>query len=246
MLTKSPIVKTPKWLMSLALGAVGSLGGEVALGQQGQPLQTQSQFQAPANSLMMEEAGKLEGMRGNLLSFRDSKDSLWLVQVNPQTTVNIAGEAKLDYLRTGMLVQLKGTINEEGAFEEPVAELEVLNSKGKPTLGLFNVADNPDEAKPVREPEAGEYLVRARVIGVKEDELNLVAGRLKLSAKAAEDLKVVLTVDDPTLAQPGDAMKLKAWFYDATRPNAMQPGKALAESVDITLANPPVVNKRGR
>lgn len=241
MLTKSPIVKSPKWLFTLALSAAGSLGGEAAQGQQ-----AQAQFQAPANSLMMEETGKLEGMRGNILSFRDSKDAVWLVQVNPQTTVNIAGEAKLDYLRTGMLVQLKGTINEEGAFEEPVAELEVLNSKGKPTLGLFNVADNPDETKPVREPEAGEYLVRARVIGAKEDELNLVAGRLKLSAKPAEDLKVVLAVDDPSLAQPGDAMKLKAWFYDATRPNAMQPGKALAESVDITLANPPVASKRGR
>ncbi len=241
MLTKTPILKTPKWMFSLALGAAGALGGEAALGQQ-----AQSQFQAPANSLMMEETGKLEGMRGNILSFRDSKDAVWLVQVNPQTTVNIAGEAKLDYLRTGMLVQLKGTINEEGAFEEPVAELEVLNSKGKPTLGLFNVADDPDEAKPVREPEAGEYLVRARVIGVKDDELNLVAGRLKLSAKPAEDLKVVLAVDDPTLAQPGDAMKLKAWFYENSRPNAMAPGKALAESVDITLANPPLVSKRGR
>jgi hypothetical protein len=241
MLTKSPTMKTPKWLFTLALGAAGSLGGELALGQQ-----PQTQFQAPANSLMMEEDGKLEGFRGNILSFRDSKDAVWLVQVNAQTKINIAGEAKLDYLKPGMVVELTGTINEDAEFAEPVAEVALLDAKSRPTLGLFEPGDDPATAKPVREPEAGEYRVRARVLGAKEDELKLLAGRLKLVAKPAEDLKVVLAIEDPSLAQPGDEMKLKAWFYENSRPSAVGPGKALAESVDITLANPPVAGKRGR
>ena len=200
------------------------------------------------NSLALDESGKLEGLQGNFIKFRDSKQEVWLLQVNAQTAVNIAGEADLSYLRPGMVVELSAAINEDSAIDEPIAEIEVLDRKGRPSMGLFAVDDAGESAKPVRDPSAGEYRVRGRITSVKEGNLEIAAGRLKITGKAADDMKVVLAVDDPRLAQFGDEIKVKAWYYDAGRPNPTlnRQGQALAESVDITLANPPVSGKRGR
>ncbi len=234
--------KASKGIFAATLGAASWLSGEVARGQTDSPA-----FQAPVNSVMFDDTGKLEGMQGSLIQFRDSKDAIWLLQVNQQTEVHIVGEAKFNYLRPGMLVELTGKIREDGAFEEPIAEFEVINPKGRPTLGLFEVGDKAPDAKPVREPVPGEYRVRARVVGVKADALNLVAGRLKLTGTPSDDAKVILAVDDPRLAQVGDEMRVKAWYYEVAKPTMQRPGQALAETVDITLANPPVAtNKRGR
>jgi hypothetical protein len=206
-----------------------------------------AQFQPPANSLMVEEEGKLEGMQGAVLAFRDSKQELWLLQVAPQSKVTIAGEAKLPYLRQGMTVELTAKIDEEAAIADPIAEIDVINGKGRLTMGLFDPADGED-AKAVRNPEPGEYRVRGRLTSVKDGALEITAGRLKLTGKAADDLKVILAVDDPSLAKAGDAMKVKIWHLDGGKPNPtlQQPGRALAEEVSITLSEPPVANKRGR
>jgi hypothetical protein len=221
-------------------------------GFQGQGAQGQVQapggvFQPPPNSLALDEEGKFEGFEGNKPMFRDSKQGLWLIHLTPLSKVTIIGEAPISYLRPGMLVQFKATIDEEGSIPEPIAEVEVLPSKGRAPTGLFDPAAG-DDAKAVRNPEPGEYRLRAKVLRVKEGELTLLAGRLQLAGKAAEDFKAVLAVDDPSLAKPGDAMKVKAWYLESTRPNptVQRPGQALAEDVGITLAEPPVANKRGR
>lgn len=232
------MLKQTQALLSGALvGLVLSLAGDDA----------RAQFQPPANSLMVEEEGKLVGYQGGVLAFRDSKQELWLLQVNPQTKVSIVGEADLAYLKPGMTVELTAKIDEEAAIADPIAEIEVINAKGRLTMGLFNPADG-DDAKAVRNPTPGEYRVRGKITGVKDGEIDIAAGRLKISGKAADDLKVILAVDDASLAKADDAMKVKIWHLDNGKPNPtlQQPGRALAEEVSITLANPPVANKRGR
>jgi hypothetical protein len=74
---------TPHLIAGALLGLATGLAGEDA----------QAQFQPPANSLALTEEGTLEGMQGNILKFRDSKQEVWLLQVGPQSTVSIAGEA---------------------------------------------------------------------------------------------------------------------------------------------------------
>jgi hypothetical protein len=204
-------------------------------------------FQPPANSLALEEEGKFEGFENNKPVFRDSKQGLWLIHLSPLSKVTITGEAPISYLKPGMLVQFKATIDEEGSIPEPITEVEVLPSKGRAPTGLFDPAAG-DDAKAVRNPEPGEYRLRAIVLRVTEGELTLLAGRLQLAGKAAEDFKAILAVDDPSLAKPGDAMKVKAWYLESTKPNptVQRPGQALAEDVSITLAEPPVASKRGR
>jgi hypothetical protein len=208
----------------------------------------QAQFQPPVNSLALNEEGTLEGMQGNILKFRDSKQEVWLLQVSPQSTVSIVGEADVSYLRPGLTVELTGKIDEEATIADPIAEIEVVNSKGRQPMGLFAVDETDEDAKPVRSPTPGEYRVRGRITSVKDGALEIAAGRLKISATAAEDLKVILAVDDPRLAQFGDKTKVKAWYIDGGKPNPLvnTPGKAVAEEVNITLTNPPPSGKRGR
>ncbi|REK11463.1 MAG: hypothetical protein DWQ37_14365 [Planctomycetota bacterium] len=212
---------------------VVALGATAAWGQ--------AAFQAPPQSLALDETGTLEAMQGNLLKFKDSKDDIWLVKVHPMAKVSIEGEAGVDYLRSGQTVDLTGEIKSDGTFAEPIEEMTLVSLRGRSTTGLFEPDADPDEekVKPVREPAPGKYRVRGRILKVNDGEILMLAGRLKLTAKAAEDMKVKLTVNDPRAAQVGDEMELKAWYYERYRPIAMRPGQALAESVKITLSKPP-------
>jgi len=229
---------TPTLIAGTLIGLVAGLASEPS----------RAQFQAPANSLALEEDGTLEAMQGNQLKFRDSNQEVWLITVNGQTKVSIEGVADLSYLRPGMTVEFKGKVEADATLAEPLTEIEVVNSKGRQPIGLFSPDDDPETAKPVRNPAPGEYRVRGRVTRVKDGELDIAAGRLKLLAKAADDLKVKLSVDDPRLAQFGDQMKLKAWYYENQKPipTFNRAGVALAEEVSITLQNLPDTGKRGR
>ncbi len=206
----------------------------------------QVEFQPPQNSLALDDKGTLEAMQGNLVKFRDSNNDVWYLQVDARTTVSIVGEADFEYLRPGLTVELNGKINAEGTLDEPVKELTALNTKGRSPTGLFPPDDASPEARPIRNPKPGEYRIRGKVVSAKDGDLVIAAGRLKIAAKAADDLKVKLALDDPSLAQFGDEMKIKAWYYDLGKPNATlnRPGKALAEELTITLSKPPANGKR--
>jgi hypothetical protein len=206
----------------------------------------QDSFPTPRDSLALEDTGTLEGMQGNFVIFRDSKDNLWRLTVIGQTTMAIEGEADADYLRPGLTAELTGEVNEKSELTEPIKEIEIVSGKARPSLGLF--PPDAEAAKPVREPEAGKYRIRGRVATFKDDELLIVAGRWKITGKVDKQLKVKLNVDDVRAAQRGDAMQVKAWHYDAQKPNPTfnRPGQALAEEVKITLTNPPATLKRSR
>jgi len=222
----------------LAAGVFG-----LALGRAG--AHAQEQFQVPPNSLALEDTGTLEGMQGNFVKFRDSKKDPWLLQVLPQTTVSVEGEADADYLRRGMTIELTGTVNEDSTLAEPVGEIEVLSSKGRPSLGFFSTDDDKN-TRPVRNPEAGKYRIRGKLASYKDGELLVAVGRLKITGKIGEEVKVKLTLDDARSAKFGDTVKVKAWYYDQTKPNPALnlPGKALAETLSITLSEPPVAKRR--
>jgi hypothetical protein len=207
-----------------------------------------AQFQAPPNSLSLEGEGTLDGFQGQIIKFRDAKNEAWLLVVVPQTAMTIDGQADGDYLRPGMTVELTGEFDKKYALTGPIAEISVIGGKGKPMLGLFSPDDDPQDAKPLRNPEAGKYRIRGKLASVKQGELLVVAGRTKITGTLADDAKVKLNLDDFSTAQFGDAMKIKAWYTDVDKPNATfnRPGKALAEAVTITLSQPPSTGKRPR
>jgi hypothetical protein len=204
--------------------------------------QAQVQFQVPPQSLALEAKGTLEAMQGNLVKFKETdSEQVWLLKVDPRTQVSIEGEADVDYLRTGMTVELVGDVNEQSKLAEPIEELRVLETKGRPAMGLFNTEDDPQDAKPLRSPDPGTYRIRGRIKSVKDREIEISAGRFTVSGTAGEEFKAKLSIDNPRLAKPGDTMQVKAWYYDVARPNpvAQRPGQALAESLSITLSQTP-------
>ena len=206
-----------------------------------------AQFQAPVNSLMFDDKGTFEATQNDLFKFRDSKNDSWLIKKDPNTELHIESQTDGEYLRPGQTVELTGEINKKNELTEEISELEVLTVKGKPLIGLFkpDSADDPD-ARPVRVAEPGEYRIRGKLLSIKDGDVLIMAGRTKVTGTLAEELEVKLKLDDPSLAQFGDAMKVKAWYYDQGKPvaTANRIGTALAESITITLAKPPVQAKR--
>jgi hypothetical protein len=198
----------------------------------------QKEFPALPNALALDDTGAVEAIQGNLVKFRDSKENVWLLEVRPETTVLIEGEADASYLRPGLTVELTGSVNEKHALDEPIQQIEVLSGKGRPAQGLFSPDDDADEAKPLKKPEVGKYRIRGKVRSVKEGQLVVAAGRFMISGTLGDELKVKLTLDDARRAKFGDTMKVKAWYYDTWKPILMRPGKALAEDIKITLSEP--------
>jgi hypothetical protein len=199
-----------------------------------------AQFVAPQNSLSFEDKGTLEAIQGNAMQIRDSKSEPWLLSLGPDTIVTVEGDAERDCLRPGLFVQFTGKINKKGQLEEPLSEIEITSAQAKAAMGIFP-PDDTDGLKPVRALTAGSYLVKGKLATFRDDELLVIAGRHKITgAVSADELKVKLNLDDTSLAQPGDEVKVKAWYYDAGRPNLNlgRRGNAMAEEVTITLAKP--------
>ncbi len=222
---------------TLTMPAVAALALGASLAAAQVPLEP------PANSLTLEETGTLEGIQGNLVKFREKETKeLWVLMVDPQTTqVSIEGEADLDYLRRGMTVELTGKIDKSAKVEEPLEELTVLDVKSRPTMGLFPPDEGSNDARPLRDPAPGEYLVRGKIKSIKDNTITIAAGRMTITATAGEEFKVKLDINDARMAQPGDTMTVKAWYIDTWKPNPtfQTPGKAKAETLNITLSKTP-------
>jgi hypothetical protein len=203
-------------------------------------LPASGQFQAPPNSLEYEDTATVEAVQEHLLKVRDSKNDEWILETGDQTRVTVNGEAERECLRSGMFVQFKGELNKKGALQNDVEEVSIVTAEDKSSLGFFAVEDEDRPGKPVRNPTGGEYIVRGKLLTYRDGQFMVLAGSRKLSGKMAGDLKVKLDVDDLSLAQTGDSVKVKAWYYEKTRPVAAfnQAGRAVAEEITITLSKP--------
>jgi hypothetical protein len=200
-----------------------------------------AQFQPPQDAREYEDSGTLEEVQGTYIKFRDSKNDVWLLETNDGTKVTVTGDADHEYLHSPALhVQITGQIDKKGVLQKEIEEIEICADPGKAALGLFVPAAGDAPAKPVRSAAAGTFLIKGRVISYKDGQLVVIAGNRKIIGKLGDGVAVSLNVDDPSLAQPGDTVKVKAWYYDKGRPVAAfnQPGQALAEEVKITLVKP--------
>jgi hypothetical protein len=197
-----------------------------------------AQFEVPANSLSFEDSGTLEAIEGNLIKIRDSKNDLWILKLNDATAVTVEGTAEREVLRATLYVQLTGEIDRKGELQEPLEEIEIIPPQEKAAVGLF-AEDDVEGAKPVKQLTAGTYRIKGRLAVYKEGQFLVMAGKHKITGKVSPDeLEVKLKVTDLSLAQLGDEVKAKAWYYDNQRPFGGNPGSALAEEVVVTLAKP--------
>lgn len=213
-------------LVAFALGASGSVA--------------HAQFEVPPNSVCIEDSGTLEVAQGEVLQIRDSKNEAWLIELVPETKITVEGDAESDCLRPGQFVQLTGDIDKKGSLLKAVAEIEIISAKDKSLLGLFSAAAGDAGSKPLRNPGAGSFRIRGKLASYRDGELVIMAGNRKIIGEADTDFSVKVNVDDPSISQAGDDVKIKAWYYDPFKPNPTlnRPGRARAEEVTIKLAKP--------
>jgi hypothetical protein len=200
-----------------------------------------AQFEAPPNSRPLDDTGTLEEIHDGVVQFRDSNNESWWVQYNGETKVTVKGEAEEECLRPAVTyVELSGEIDKKGTLAKPVTEITIIAEQEKSKLGLFTPGKEDEDSKPVRSPGPGTYRIRGRLVVFRDGELVVMAGNRKVSGDIAEKLEVSLNVNDPSIAQSGDEMSIKAWYYDQQKPNPIlgRPGKALAEEISIELAKP--------
>jgi hypothetical protein len=200
-----------------------------------------AQFEVPLNSLEYnDDTGQLEGVQGDIIKIRDSKNDAWLITTIAATKVSVTGEAEPECLRPGLFVQFKGEIDKKGTLQSPIEEIEIISVESKSSLGLFAPGEGDAPARPVRTATAGEFLIKGKLLSSKDGQLMVLAGSRKINGATGDKLAVKLNVDDPSLAQAGDTVKVKAWYYDKGRPVAAinRPGQALAEEITITLSKP--------
>jgi hypothetical protein len=207
--------------------------------------QAPTKFQAPPQSVAFEDAEcKLADVQGDAVQIRDSRSEAWWLKVGDGTKVTVKGEAEEECLKSGVYVQLNAEIDKKGTLSEPVSKIEIVSFQSKPTLGLFHipktaVADGEDEeAKPVKNAGPGEYRIRGKLALFRDGEIVILAGNRKLTGDVAEELHVTVNVDDLSVAQAGDEVEVKAWYYDPDKPVpvANRPGKAWAEEINVKLA----------
>lgn len=202
------------------------------------PATLAQEFEVPKGSVSFEDTCTLEGVQDDYMQIRDSKTELWVLQIVPETKITVEGEAEPDYLRPGQSIEFVGELNKKGLLADPIEELDITLTTGKSTLGMFPT-DGEDD-RPVRSPKPGSYRIKGKLASFKRGELLISIGTRKLNASLADEVKIHVTGDDPHLAQVGDTVKVRAYYYDNSKPIAAlgRAGKALAEQIDITLAKP--------
>jgi hypothetical protein len=203
--------------------------------------ESRAQFPAPVDALQYEDTGTLEGVQENYIKFRDSKNEEWILQVSDATKVSVSGEAEAECVRPGFYIRFTSELDKKGALTKDVEEIEIYATDGKPAVGLFAPGAGDAPGKQVRTPNAsGAFVVQGRVTAFRDGQLAVNAGGRRITGNTSKELKVKLSLEDASLAQAGDEVKVKAWYYEKARPVAAfnQPGRALAEEVTITLAKP--------
>ncbi len=199
-----------------------------------------TQFPAPPNSLSFEDTGTLEGFQDGYLQIRDSKTDLWILKVAPETKILVEGEAETDYLHPGLSIQFTGELDKKGMLAKAIDAIEIVHAPGKQALGLFAAGDDDPDARPVRNPTPGSYRIRGKLAAFRNGALTVAIGSRRLAGTLADKVAIKIACDDPSIAQVGDAVKVKAWYYGDSKPIPAlnRAGRALAEEITITLAKP--------
>jgi hypothetical protein len=211
------------------------------------PAAEPAKFVAPQQSLSFEDEGTLAGYQQGFLQIRDSKMEQWLLKIVPETTVSVTGEAERGYLRPGLNIEFAAQFDKKGIIQGPIEEVEIITSPGKPALGLFVEGDDGSPSKAVRTVSAGSYRVKGKLASFKDPDITVAIGSKRITGTLGEEVKIKFTSDDPSLAEVGDSVKVSAWYYPAAKPVLNQAGRAVAESITITLAKPlAAAAKRGR
>jgi hypothetical protein len=166
--------------------------------------------------------GKVTNLQRGAIAF-DSDGKSYIVQLHPQKTrLLVVGEATVDVLQPGVLVQFEALLNPQLTLaKKPIEKLSVLTPSARTAPGV--ISDTPkDRTKP--------FTVRGKISRVVGPKLQIAASRKKVRIVLAKEATVVVEVSDLSLVARGDKIEVKG--------AEVNPGLLHATDVKITLSKP--------
>lgn len=225
-----------------------ALGGLLGVTIGAAALWAQAPWQQPGNA-KLEAKGTVLSVAGSAVQLRTEREENWIVKLLPgKTSVHVTGEADVSFLRPGQFVRFVGEIDEKGALQGDLDELEIFTPVGKVSPGLYEPGAS-DDAKPLRKFAAGSYEVRAKLGSVKDGQLTVGVGSKKVIGKLADAVKIKVSFNDVGYVGEGDKIEVAGWYSERDgRPNPaqMMPGRGFAEELTVTLARPLEGSKKTR
>ena len=170
--------------------------------------------------------GILKGAANGRLVVATENAGMWQVTLpNSHEKVSYSASADLEYLKPGMMLRFNATITNKGLVVSEISALTVFTPVEKGDVGIKPAAemgpsgadalfaDPKDAKKPPKAPEQMACIVAGELVSLKGKKMLVSAGGVSLKCELAENAKVDVFVHDLRLAQPGDKVNLRAWFY---------------------------------
>jgi hypothetical protein len=196
--------------------------------------------------------GKLKGLAPRVLQVESDKGERWLVAVEarPQE-VSFQGSATPDFLRPGMLVQFRASIDKKGEAQDEIGEIKVVTQRMGIQLGLqadggvaggglfeSNDDDGNKKKKKVR-GDASPFLVTGTLRSIKDGKMYVAAGPT-VKAELSDNCQVSLDISDFSLAREGDNVEIEGWRY------VNQSNQIYARRLTITADKPLGIDEKKR
>jgi hypothetical protein len=171
----------------------------------------------------------------------------WVVQLDGrprERKLSFVGKAEPSFLRTGMLVQLEGSVNKRGQVQEKVSQITVTSLREGVEVGIYPegqrsragnlFSDDPEDSKkkkPAPKPDAVPCRITGYVAKIsRTGELTITCGNQAVKADLADDANVSVDLSNLSLAQPGDKVELRGWHPKG------QKGRVWSRDISVSAA----------
>jgi hypothetical protein len=188
--------------------------------------------------------GKIKGMDRGLLHVVGEDGQQWLVSVEakPQD-ISFQASSTPAFLRSGMLVQFRATLDKKGEANAPITEIRVIAPRDGIQLGLkqeggfagtelFASDDDAKDKKKKKSLDNKQFQVSGRLQSIKDRKVQVAAGGVNVRGELAENCGVSIDISDYSFAREGDPVSLHGWHL------AGKPDHIHATNLVITAEKP--------
>lgn len=194
-------------------------------------------------------SGTVEGVIRGKIKIKSKTDQVWIVNLTKGTEVVVKGEADPETLARNMWIRATMGIDRKGRTHKPVEALTVISRREDTVIGVFPVQAAAGFDEPAPDPKAQQdpnattdYDVVGMLTGMKKGKYTvktLAANKqVDIEFEMAEDAKVDVSVDDYSLAKPGDEITVSGTIVRQA-PGPVKPGEITgignATAVEIQL-----------
>ena len=194
-------------------------------------------------------SGTVEAVIRGKIKIKSTTDQVWIINVTKGTEVVVKGEADPETLTRNMWIRATMGIDRKGRTHKPVAALTVISRREDTVVGVFPTQAAGGFDEPAADPKAAQdpnattdYDVVGMLTGMKKGKYTVktLAGNKQVDVEfeMTEDAKVDVSVDDYSLAKPGDEITVSGTIVRQA-PGPVNPGEITgignATAVEIQL-----------